>query len=113
MNEIYKEGWDHKRVYEELNQTLNEMHLKHMIEDLSKDKSLQINVKERLPDLTPAKLNDLLVSKGWIDDEDPDENGWQQDTWIYYAHNDYTFGLVMEYSGYFWTMKLYRSDIDD
>lgn len=77
------------------------------------------NHKEKIFDLrklgwhcAPSDIDDYFVDIGWHRDS-CETNGWQQDTWYYYYHKDYTFRMVMEYSGFYGGLKLYREDIDD
>ena len=60
----------------------------------------------------PSDIDDYFVDLGWKRDSF-DTNGWQQDTWYYYSHKDYGFEMVMEYSGFYGGLRLYRGDIDD
>lgn len=56
-------------------------------------------------------LIDALRDIGWDDDE-PEDNGCQNDCWIYFSHHDYDFILVLYYCGHTFELKLYREDID-
>lgn len=62
-------------------------------------------------DVCPANLIDALRDMGWNDDESED-NGWQNDCWIYFSHHDYDFVLVLYYCAHTFELKLYRADID-
>ena len=64
-------------------------------------------------DLSPANARDVLELLGWEESRDRDENGWEQDTWYYFKHPDFDFELTLYYTGYTFSMELYRSDIDD
>ena len=97
----------------ELSHTVDLAHLKNMIRDLSHNRRLKFNLrKSPLYKKSPAEVSDMLEELGWESDESS-SNGWEQDTWIPFAHKAYSFGLTLAYSGYYWTMELYRSDIDD
>lgn len=97
----------------ELNHAVDMMHLKSMIKDLSDNRTIKFNLRESpLSNKSPSDISDMLKELGWEPDE-YSSNGWEQDTWIPFAHDDYNFELTLAYSGYYWTMKLYRSDIDD
>ncbi len=96
-----------------LNYTIELAHLKSMIRDLSNNQRLKFNLREGpLYKKSPAEVSDMLEELGWESDESS-SNGWEQDTWIPFAHEAYDFCLSLAYSGYYWTMELYRSDIDD
>ncbi|MBQ8243177.1 MAG: hypothetical protein IJZ40_06880 [Bacteroidaceae bacterium] len=84
--------------------------LKQIIVQLSQDKSHQEDLTNY--DVCPSNIVDVLRKMGWEDDEQ-EENGWQQDTWIYFSHPDYEFGLTLYYEGYTFEMKIFRSDIDN
>lgn len=77
-----------------------------------KQKDFILDIRKLTEIYAPAKLDKILKEEGWkrLDFE---TNGWQQDTWYYYAHPDYDFQLIMEYSGFYGDLKLYREDIDD
>lgn len=108
----YIEKVPRAEVYEQLKQALNRRDIEIMIKQLEKDQRLEINVRSILSDATPAEVSDMLEELGWKSD-DHATNGWEQDTWIPFSHEAYDFGLVLAYSGYYWTMTLYRSYIDD
>ena len=111
MTEQEHNEWMEK--LKELNHTLDLAHLKSMIRDLSLNQRLKFNLrKSPLHKKSPSDISDLLEELGWESDE-YDSNGWEQDTWIPFSHETYNFCLVLAYSGYYWTMELYRSDIDD
>ncbi len=63
-------------------------------------------------DICPANIEKTLEEMGWESDEQ-DENGWQNDCWIYFSNEDYDFVLVLYYCGYTFELKLYRADSDD
>ena len=63
-------------------------------------------------DVCPANLIDALRDIGWEDDE-LENNGWQNDCWTYFSHDDYDFVLVLYYCGHTFELKLYRADSDD
>ena len=69
-------------------------------------------IREFTPIYAPSELDTILQEDGW-ERLDFDENGWQQDTWYWYAHPDYDFQLTMEYSGFYGDLKLYRRDVED
>ena len=108
----YIEEVPRAEAYEQLKQALNRRDIEIMIKQLEKDQRLKINVRSILPDVSPAEVSDILEELGW-EFEPYDSNGWEQDTWIPFSHEAYSFCLSLEYSGYYWTMELYRSDIDD
>lgn len=70
------------------------------------------DIREFTPIYAPSELDEILQEDGW-ERLDFDENGWQQDTWYWYAHPDYDFQLTMEYSGFYGDLKLYRRDKED
>ena len=108
-----KEWAEYKENLRQLNHTVDLAHLKSMIRDLSNNQRLKFNLrKSPLYKKSPAEISDMLEELGWESDE-YSSNGWEQDTWIPFAHKAYSFGLTLAYSGYYWTMELYRSDIDD
>lgn len=63
-------------------------------------------------DVCPANISTVLENLGW-EHYDSDENGWENDTWWYYRHDDYDFHLVMYYEGYTFTFQLNRTDWED
>lgn len=71
-----------------------------------------LDIREFTPIYAPSELDEILQEDGW-ERLDFDENGWQQDTWYWYAHPDYNFQLTMEYSGFYGDLKLYRRDIEN
>lgn len=108
-----KEWEEYKENLHKLNHTIELMHLKNMIRDLSGNQKLKFNLLESpLYKKSPAEISDMLEELGW-ESEEYSSNGWEQDTWIPFGHEAYGFCLTLEYSGYYWTMNLYRSDIDD
>ena len=108
-----KEWEEYKENLRQLNHTIDLAHLKSMIRDLSNNQRLKFNLrKSPLYKKSPAEVSDMLEELGWESDESS-SNGWEQDTWIPFAHEAYSFCLTLAYSGYYWTMELYRSDIDD
>ena len=80
------------------------------IAELTRDKSKVIDFTN--DDVCPANIVHILEKMGWEKDCHED-NGWQQDTWIYFSHENYNFNLILYYEGYTFEMNLYRSDIDD
>ena len=108
-----KEWAEYKENLRQLNHTVDLAHLKSMIRDLSNNQRLKFNLrKSPLYKKSPAEVSDMLEELGWESDESS-SNGWEQDTWIPFAHEACGFCLTLAYSGYYWTMELYRSDIDD
>ena len=108
-----KEWEEYKENLRQLNHTIDLAHLRSMIRDLSNNQRLKFNLrKSPLYKKSPAEVSDMLEELGWESDESS-SNGWEQDTWIPFAHESYSFCLTLAYSGYYWTMELYRSDIDD
>ncbi len=81
-------------------------------EVIAKKQDSIFNVRELTSIYAPSELDKILQEAGW-ERLDFDSNGWQQDTWYWYAHPDYDFQLTMEYSGFYGDLKLYRRDIDD
>ena len=77
-----------------------------------KQKDFTLDIRKSTTIYSPAELDTLLREEGW-ERLDFDTNGWQQDTWYHYKHLNYDFKLVMEYSGFYGDLKLYREDIDD
>ena len=81
-----------------------------VITELVQNKSKQIDFTN--DDVCPANIVKVLENMGWEYDEQED-NGWQHDTWICLAHENYNFCLILYYQGYTFELKLYRSDIDN
>lgn len=77
-----------------------------------KHPNIVLDIREFTPIYAPSELDDILQEGGWKQ-LDSDENGWQQDTWYWYAHPDYDFQLTMEYSGFYGDLKLYNRDKED
>lgn len=77
-----------------------------------KDYDIVLDIRESTSIYAPSELDTILQEYGW-ERLDFDENGWQQDTWYWYAHPDYDFQLTMEYSGFYGDLKLYRGDKED
>lgn len=108
-----KEWEEYKENLNQLRRTIDIAHLKCLIRELSLNKELKFNLrKSPLSGKSPSDISDMLEELGWESDESS-SNGWEQDTWIPFAHEAYSFCLTLAYSGYYWTMELYRSDIDD
>ena len=108
-----KEWEECKENLRELKRTVDLAHLKCMLKELSANRTLKFDLrKSPLSDKSPSDISDMLETLGWESDE-YSSNGWEQDTWIPFAHEAYNFCLMLAYSGYYWTMELYRSDIDD
>ena len=108
-----KEWKEYKENLQKLRHTLDLAHLERMIKELSANRTLKFNLRENpLNDKSPSDISDMLEELGW-ESEPYDSNGWEQDTWIPFSHESYSFCLTLAYSGYYWTMELYRSDIDD
>lgn len=108
-----KEWEEYEENLQELKRILDLAHLKRMLKELSDNRTLKFNLRKGpLSDKSPSDISDMLETLGW-ESEPYDSNGWEQDTWISFAHEAYSFCLTLAYSGYYWTMKLYRSDIDD
>lgn len=85
---------------------------KNVIDYLNMDETYQFEVSEFIPNASPSDIHEFIESLGWTYLEF-DSNGWQQDTWYYYKHEDYSFSLVMNYGGFYGGIVLYRADIDD
>jgi hypothetical protein len=62
-------------------------------------------------DIAPCHICDAMEVFGWEQDES-DSNGWENDTWYYFAHPDYKYVIVMFYCGYTFELKMYRGDKD-
>ena len=77
-----------------------------------KDYDIVLDIRESTSIYAPSELDTILQEYGW-ERLDSDENGWQQDTWYWYAHPDYDFQLTMEYSGFYGDLKLYNRDRED
>ena len=77
-----------------------------------KNQEFILDIRENLLLCSPSEIDNALQELGW-ERLDFDSNGWQQDTWYWYAHPDYDFQLTMEYSGFYGDLKLYRRDCDD
>jgi len=58
------------------------------------------------------KFAKVKFQNGWCDD-DFETNGWEDDTWYYFSHEDYEYQVVIYYCGYTFSIEMYRSDIDD
>ena len=71
-----------------------------------------LDLRESLCYCSPAEIDSTLQNLGW-ERLDFDSNGWQQDTWYWYANPNYDFQLTMEYSGFYGDLTLYRRDCDE
>lgn len=71
-----------------------------------------LDLRKSLCYCSPSEIDSTLQDLGW-ERLDFDSNGWQQDTWYWYANPDYDFQLTMEYSGFYGDLKLYRRDYDE
>lgn len=56
----------------------------------------------------PANIIQTLEALGW-ERIDFESNGWEQDTWYYFAHQDYDFEITLFYCGYTFNIELYRT----
>lgn len=63
-------------------------------------------------DIAPCHIRETMRELGWCDDNF-ETNGWEGDTWYYFSHEDYNYGVNMFYCGYTFSIEMYRSDIDD
>lgn len=63
-------------------------------------------------DIAPCHIREAMRELGWRDDNF-ETNGWEGDTWYYFSHEDYDYGVNMFYCGYTFSIEMYRSDIDD
>lgn len=80
------------------------------VEKMVEDQDFIFNIREIFPETSPSEVRDILLELGWEDDGSED-NGWEQDTWYYFVNNsEYDFDLIMNYSGYYWDLRLYRKD---
>ena len=104
-------NYDNK-FYEELRYRSYVGLINAIIDYLSNHKEKIFNLRELYWQSAPCDIDEYLEENGWNRDSF-DTNGWQQDTWYYYSHKDYPFEIVMEYSGFYGGLKLYRGDIDD
>lgn len=80
------------------------------IAELTRNKSKTIDFTN--DDVCPANIVSTLEKMGWEWDEQ-DDNGWQNDCWLYFSHHDYDFVLTLHYCGYTFEINLYRSDCND
>lgn len=101
-----------EKFYEELRYKTYLNLAKTVIEHLRNHKEKIFDLRKLSWYCAPSDVEDYLIELGWERDSF-DTNGWQQDTWYYYSHKDYPFEIVMEYSGFYGGLKLYRGDIDD
>ena len=113
-----KEWAEYKENLRQLNHTIDLAHLKRIIMDIAEGKTQEIDLRNSpLHKRTPAEVHDMLEELGWKELEDPEDgfvtNGWQQDTWYTFYSNEWSFRIVLEYSGYYWTMSLYRKEEED
>lgn len=63
-------------------------------------------------DLCPENVIDTLRAIGY-DDEDCDENGWEQDTWITFRSKEDEVGVVLFYCGRTFEMKFFLAEKED
>lgn len=107
----YKNGKTRKEIEEELRQVTSRALIKFYIEQgYFADEDATLNIQEMVSSIrAPYELDDILEELGWIR-EGRDDNGWEQDTWYWYTHPDYDYGLTMFYSGFYGGLKLYHSD---
>lgn len=111
MTEKEREDWMKK--LKELNHTIDLAHLKSIIREIGENKVDNVDLRNSpLHKHSPAQVCDLLEELGWSHD-DWETNGWDQDTWIPFTHENYSFGITLNYSGYYWTMKLYRIELEE
>lgn len=97
----------------ELMLEMNKMLVKKMInEELAADQRLIIDIRQRLPELCPGDMCYILEQLKW-EQYDSSSNGWDQDTWYLFYSPNHNFDLILNYSGFYWSMELYRSDVDD
>jgi hypothetical protein len=97
----------------ELMLEMNKMLIKKMIdEELTANQRLIIDIRERFPELCPGDMCYILEQLGWKS-YDSSSNGWDQDTWYLFYSPNKNFDLILNYSGFYWSMELYRSDVDD
>lgn len=57
----------------------------------------------------PANIIQTLEALGW-EQVDFESNGWEQDTWYYFSHQDYNFQITLFYCGYTFNIELYRTE---
>lgn len=80
--------------------------LVHIDADIENDYSW--DVRETLPEMSPHKVIEVLESLGWVQDDDWDSNGWEQDTWYHLSHPDKKYRLTLFYCGFYGDIHLGR-----
>lgn len=101
-----------EKFYEDLKYRTYLSLTKTVIDYLGNNKGKIFDLRQLSWSCAPSDIDDYLEELGWNRDSF-DTNGWQQDTWYYYSNKDYGFRMVMEYSGFYGSLKLYREDADD
>ena len=79
------------------------------IEKMVEDIDFELNVRELFPELSPSDVEEILGELGWHY-EMVDTNGWEQDTSYSFYNENYSFKLSMYYSGFYWSLFLFRED---
>ena len=62
--------------------------------------------------LCPANVVAVLKNLNWTLNTF-DSNGWQQDTWYTFFHEDYKFELSLNYTGYTFEMSLSKDEEEE
>lgn len=70
------------------------------IPELLRDTDKKIDLNEL--ECSPSDILDILEELGW-EYEMLGENGWEQDTDYLLTHPMYKKGLLLSYSGFYWT----------
>lgn len=108
----YVEKTPLKGVYQQIRDNLNKTLVSYHLKALYKDSDNIVNIREAIdPIITPEELFEILKFYGWnINGGDLNEN-YDENTYCYFAHEEYNFTLTMQFNGFNGTLKLYRSDI--
>jgi hypothetical protein len=80
------------------------------IADLDNRRADTINLTEE--DVCPENIIDVLEMLGYEYDE-VDTNGWEQDTWINFIHQETGHGATLFYCGRTFEMKLYLAEKEE
>lgn len=80
------------------------------ITDLDNRRADTINLTEE--DVCPENIIDVLEMLGYEYDE-VDTNGWEQDTWINFIHQETGHGVTLFYCGRTFEMKLYLAEKEE
>ena len=82
------------------------------IDRLKKDQRLQINIRNEINGISPADIENALDKEGWKRYK-IDNNGWQNDCWLYYDNEEFEFDVIVYYCGFYGDLEIHRTDIDD